>query len=181
MRQTGLKHDWDDTELAVCTAREACDVNAINAQMTVVISCWSLGENEDMRMWDVYGEKSSNAVALETEIRFLRKALNRDFLFIPVIYEHHLDIPSKELSLETFFHKRQKYDWEKELRIVAEMEKGKKIGTPRRVPLVLQKLPCRFIVAPGASIDRRIEVERQVRKYGIGGEVTFSSLSEAEY
>lgn len=127
-------------------------------------------------MWSEYGLSSPNAVALETTVGELRIALGPDFLFIPVNYDRG-SMPSQRTdSLEPFFYKRAKFSWENELRIVANMEMGKRIGTARRVPIAIKDTHCRFVLAPRATPERRLDVIQKIRACGSEAEVSFSSL-----
>lgn len=87
-----------------------------------MISCWNLGLNENKRMWNNYG-KDKNAVAIETTLGALKEALGPSFLFVPVSYIDDLEESIPKLhSLEPFFFKRKSYEWEREIRIIGEME-----------------------------------------------------------
>jgi hypothetical protein len=98
-------------------------------------------------------------VAIETTVADLSRTLGSDFLIVPVRY---LDFSKqsipKEHSFQPFFFKRRCYDWEHEVRVVGEMEMGKRIGSPRIVPVDLHSLVRRVVVSPFASTDYRATV-----------------------
>jgi hypothetical protein len=113
-------------------------------QKAVVISCWTKGAAEGRRMWKRYKAD----VAIETNVRDLRASIGPAFLIIPVkYYDSKRDTIPKDHSLQPFFYKRLCYSWEKEIRVIGEMELGKQIGTPRRVPINPERLVHRIIAS----------------------------------
>jgi hypothetical protein len=163
---TKLDNDLSDTQLtqwgldsrARTIASESRAIVAAHNQKAVVISCWTAGINETFRMWSEYGQ-GAEAVAIETTVGDLRGALGSDFLIVPVRY---LDFSKqsipKEHSLQPFFFKRRCYDWEHEVRVVGEMEMGKRIASPRIVPVDLHSLVRRVVVSPFAPTEYRATV-----------------------
>jgi hypothetical protein len=163
---TKLDDDLSDAQLvrwgldsrARAVASDSRAIVAAHNQKAVVISCWTAGINESLRMWSGYGQ-GPEAVAIETTVGELRRALGSDFLIVSVRY---LDFSKqsipKEHSLQPFFFKRRCYDWEQEVRVVGEMEVGERIGSPRIVPVDLHSLVRRVVVSPFASIDYRATV-----------------------
>jgi hypothetical protein len=148
-----LKLSFDNRARAM-----ASDAKALVAQhnrKAVVISCWTAGIEEDRRMWTDYGQ-NPEAVAVETIVGRLRYALGPEFLIIPVRY---LDfdrraIP-KDHSLQPFFFKRDSFSWEREVRVVGEMEVGKRIESPRLVPIEFKSVFRRVVISPYASPEYR--------------------------
>jgi hypothetical protein len=104
-------------------------------------------------MWREYGNRS-DAVAIETTVGVLRASLGPEFLIIAVKY---LDFEKqsfpKEHSLQPYFFKRSCFSWEREVRVIGEMEMGKRIGTPRLVPIDIERIVQRVIVSPFAAPD----------------------------
>jgi hypothetical protein len=141
-------------------ARQAWTTMAISNAKTVVLSCWSMGSDEDPRMWSEYAP-SRDAIALETSVQALQSALGHEFLAVPVRYVDRdtAELPSATLdALEPFFFKGLDYQWEREVRFIANMEMGKRLATPRRVKVVPSRVPLRFVLAPTASASRENEV-----------------------
>lgn len=119
-------------------------------QKAVVICCWASGIEEDPRMWSEYGQEQE-AVALETTVGDLRRALGTDFLIVPVSYvDFSRDTIPKEHSLQPFFFKRRTFSWEREVRVVGEMEIGKRIGSSRLVPVDIGAVFRRVVISPAA-------------------------------
>jgi hypothetical protein len=127
---------FDVAELQM--ASDAKKLISTHNQQAVVISCWTMANEISKKMWDTY-TSAEDSLAIQTSVEKLSDALGEDFLFIPVRY---LDFDNEEIprnhSLETFFYKQKnKYSWEREVRIVAEMEAGKRIGSPRKAHVSL--------------------------------------------
>lgn len=154
LRRVGFTDSWMNT------ARKSWDhVAASNAKATL-LSCWSMGVAESSQMWAEYGESNENSVAVETTIYSLQKVLGPAFLIAPVKYvEREKVVLPEGHSLIPFLYKGSDFAWERELRIVANMEIGARIGSARRVPLNLEALDPLFLTAPGASPSRVDEVK----------------------
>jgi len=144
-------------------ARQAWDsVSAGNAK-AVVLSCWSLGEDETRKLWSEYGQ-SEEAVAIETTVAGLREALGSGFLYVPVQYvDRDTRLLPTDHSLEPFFFKDHEYEWERELRVVGEMEIGRRLCTPRRVAIDSHAQVFTFVTAPGAPRTRYEEVHARMQ------------------
>ena len=158
---TKLDNDLSDGKLALwgldskarAVASESRAIVAAHNQKAVIISCWTGGIHESLRMWSEYAQ-GAEAVAIETTVGDLRRALGSDFLIVSVRYLDFLkqSIP-KEHSLLPFFFKRRCYEWEQEVRVIGEMEVGKRIGSPRVVPIDLKSTLRRIVISPFASAD----------------------------
>jgi hypothetical protein len=145
-------------------------------QKAVVISCWTAGADEDSRMWTAYAE-GPRAVAVETTVGRLRHAVGPTFLIVPVRYLDFTRHPiPKEHSLQPFFFKRGSFAWEREVRVVGEMEVGKRIESPRLVPIELASVFQRVVVSPSASSGYRHEVESLLRSASLSLPVQESAL-----
>lgn len=165
------------SDRAMNIARHAWDTVAQNNKKAVMISCWTLGNTEDPRMWQVYG-KDDEAVALETTVGALRRLLGHEFLFVPVQYiDRNRDSLPQTHSLEPFFFKGLDFQWEHELRIVAQMEVGWKLGTPRRIATPPGQLPFRLLLPQGARAERRFEVEEILLSRGKEVEIVPAALT----
>ena len=136
-----------------------------------------MGEAENPRIWKEYG-KASDAVAIETNLEALRGSLGSEFLAVPVRY---IDLDQTRLpdghSLIPFFYKGLEYSWEAELRFIAEMVVGDRLGTPRRIAISPLQLPFRFVLAPGARHSRKDELDRLLSPRCPSIEVVRSSLA----
>jgi hypothetical protein len=125
-------------------ARKAWDTVARSNASAVVLSCWTMGPAECSRMWNEYGQ-TADAVAIETTVHTLQRALRPDFLAVPVRYiDRDTAILPNEHSLEPFFFKGPGFAWENELRFVGEMELGRRLGSARRVPVDVGSLNLRI-------------------------------------
>jgi hypothetical protein len=166
-------------ELALSHARQAKVSLARWNRRAVLVSCWTNGRFEDARMWREYAQ-GSEAVAIETTVGHLRRILGPYFLIVPVTYLDYTEwsIP-KTHSLQPYFCKQDRYAWEREVRIIGEMEVGKRIETPRLVRVDLPVLLRRVIISPYASSDYAEAVALMLREASIGAEVNPSSLRNA--
>lgn len=181
---THLDNELSDRQLARwgidSRAREmAADARAIVAkhnQKAVVICCWTAGTDESLRMWSEYGE-AAEAVALETTVGRLRHALGTDFLLIVVTYlDFSLGTLPKQHSLQPFLFKQSSFAWEREVRAVGEMEIGKRIESPRLVPIALASVFQKVIVSPSAPDDYRASVESRLSAASLAIPVHDSAL-----
>lgn len=128
-------------------------------------------------MWEEYGDRSADAVAIETTVYDLRQALGSGFLFVPVRYidRRQTRLPDSH-SLEPFFFKGLRFAWERELRVVCDLQPGSRLETPRRVLVNPQQLRMRFVLAPGASSSRAAEVRGLLSTVTSDSQVCLSRL-----
>ena len=158
---TNLDKDLSDAQLvrwgldskARRVASESRAIVAAHNQKAVVISCWTGGIHESLRMWSEYAP-GAEAAAIETTVGDLRHGLGSNFLIVAVRYLDfsQQSIP-KEHSLQPLLFKRLCYEWEQEVRVVGEMEVGARIGSPRVVSIDLQSALRRIVISPFASAD----------------------------
>lgn len=143
--------DWGFDSNGREIAKQAKATIARHNQDAVVVSCWTKAPASDPRMWDEYA-RNPEAVVVETTVWRIRQALGSEFLIVPVRYldfdEHQIP---KEHSLQPFCYKRNSYAWEREVRVIGEMEIGKRIGTPRKVPISLSTFISKVSLHPQAS------------------------------
>ena len=145
-------------------------------QKAVVICCWTAGRDENCRMWSEYG-KDPDAVAFETNVGNLRRALCSGFLIVPVTYlDFSRQAIPKEHSLQPFFFKQRCFAWEREVRVVGEMEVGKRIESPRLEPIDLLSVFQKVIVSPLASATYRVAVESRLNAASLSIPVDNSAL-----
>jgi hypothetical protein len=116
-------------------------------QRAVLISCWTERESLNRAIWRKYAGRK-DAVTIETTVGELRRQLGQGFLIVRVNYG--AAIPQGH-SLMPYFHKRPRWEWEREVRIIGEMEPGQRIGTGRDVKLDVGSLVQRIVVSPYAS------------------------------
>lgn len=140
---------------------------AAHNQDAVVISCWTREAALTQRHWVEYG-RGSDAVAIETTVGALRRELGEKFVIAPIQYIDfsHSRIP-REHSLQPYFFKQLDFEWEQEVRLIGEMELGKRIETARRVSINLRQALRAVIVSPTSSIDYRRTVESMLAHAGL--------------
>jgi hypothetical protein len=157
--------DWGFDSKGREMASNAKATVARHNQAAVVISCWTMANTDDARMWEEY-TGSPEAVVVETTVGRLRAALGAGFLIVPVRYldfvEHQIP---REHSLEPFCYKQNRYKWEREVRVIGEMELGKRIGSPREAPVSLSTLVAKIGLhskAPHSFVDSVLQLVRQM-------------------
>lgn len=182
---TDLDDDASDRQLAGwaldararAIAADARSTVARGNQRAIVISCWTASADESPRMWSEYG-RGPEAVALETTVGRLRGALGSAFLIVPVTYlNFSRDTIPREHSIQPFFFKQSSFVWEREVRVVTEMEVGKCIETPRLASVDLASLFQQIIVSPNAPRGYRGTVEALLTAASIDIPIRDSSLS----
>jgi len=171
-----VRSNFDATGRALAAKAKASV--ARNNRKAVVISCWTRGVVEDLRMWREYG-RGGDAVAVETTVERLRGALGPMFLLVPVTYIDYEDeaIPTAH-SLQAYFFKRLKFAWEQELRAVGEMEIGKRLESPRMAPVHMDSVFQRIIVSPLARPGYREKVEELLAAESLSVPVQESAIRE---
>ncbi len=183
-RNTTMSHHLADKQLQSwgldSKAREIAEKSKRNVetwnQSAVLINCWTMEDASCRRMWNEYG-KSSKSVAVETTIGALRSALTDDFLMLSVRYvgESYTDI-GKVHSLEPFFFKRCNFSWEKEVRIIAQPERGAAVETARRYRIELASVIQRVFVHPDATDTFATKVRDILARIGVTPAATPSRL-----
>lgn len=176
---TELKR-WGFSDHERTIAKIAKATVARENQQAVVITCWTSGEAENIRMWKEYG-KIDEAVAIETTVGQLRQQLGNDFLIVRVSYLDFLaDTIPKQHSLQPYCHKQNAYQWENEIRVIGEMEIGKRIGSPRLVAVDLPSLITRIITSPNAEPSFKTNIEAKLHALALPIPVMASSLLEKQ-
>lgn len=151
--------NWGFRKAGRITAREAKTIGENHNAKATVISCWTKAQTLSDRIWTEYS-RSQNSIAIQSSIDDLRNAIGTEFLFIPVRYIDEADSTPKNHSIEPFFFKRrERFSWEDELRIVGNMEIGKRIGLPRLVPVNLQDVISRIILPPTSSEEYQSQIQ----------------------
>ena len=110
-----LKEQFNDKLHVVL---ELADFRRLSRESTFV-NCWSFGDSESVAMWNLYCE-SVYGVAIQTTYKKLRDSLPEEgFNFAPVRYINYQTdgFPQSNL-IYPFFHKRDVYEYEQEVRVV---------------------------------------------------------------
>jgi hypothetical protein len=163
---------WGFATQGLDMASSAKAAVARHNQAATVISCWTTTPADDPRMWREYAG-SPYAVVVETTGAAMRAALDADFLLVEVQYvDFDTHAISKEHSFQPFFCKRESYSWEQEVRVIAEMEMGNRVGTPRLIPASVSILIKRIILDQAAGPAFTDEVSDLVTEHVPGVEIT---------
>jgi len=124
----------------------------------VFASCWSLGAQDNMALWQLYGG-ASRAVAVTTTVgRLVRVALhwNENVIIHKVKYINHFSNPDMIVGHYTdmFQYKHLAYSFEDEVRILIPQYEGNWEENPkaiRRPVAPLDKVIRSVVVAPEAD------------------------------
>ena len=114
-----------EAALPVVTDKKAMAESQCVERTYTYIHCWFEGSHRDKRMWEHYGH-SGKGVCIATTTTALQRALQKH----PVHLIYHLgrctyrdeSEPIPEcISIAPAFRKRRKFDWEQEIRILAQI------------------------------------------------------------
>src|SRR6266852_1351525 len=153
----------------------------------VFVSCWSLGADDNMALWRLYGS-TTNSVAITTTVGRLREAMEafqtpgHQFLQ-RVKYSKHWRDPALNVRpySRIFEYKVIGYKFEGEVRLILDH-----VGHPFRaedksegvlLPVDLNKFIRSIVVAPESSAWFKHVVEDVTRKYEIKVDVKTSKLA----
>lgn len=153
----------------------------------VYINCWSLGANDNMALWEIYG-KSEASVAVQTTIKRLRGEITEwhesgTTSLGKVEYIKHWRDPAIDILpySNVFRYKVVAYEFEREVRIIHDrmgqnFEKSEK-ESGIHMPVQINQLLTRIVVSPSAQ-PWFIELVKDVmKKYGINVPVRPSKLA----
>jgi hypothetical protein len=136
---------------------------------SALISCWTLADATNERMWREYGKSDPGSVCLETTIGKLRDEIGSDFLFFKVSYiDFELDSIPKLHSLLPFLHKNaEDFSWEKEIRIIGDPVFGERLESARKVEININTGIQQIILSPEATSHDLIRVESLLKQAAI--------------
>jgi hypothetical protein len=122
------------------------------------VSCWSVGERDNMALWQLYGGLKSCVAITSTVEKILNVAVtwNETTLIRRVKYIDHVKNPDMVVGHydEMLRYKHESYRYEKELRIIIPRQGAGWEGNPSYVRLPLQNLNDlvrSVVVAPEAE------------------------------
>jgi hypothetical protein len=147
------------------------------------LSCWSLGPEDNMALWKIYGG-SSHSVAISTTIEnMLFSAFNwcdeGKIIFKKIRYINHAGkLPSGVYALDahTFGFKHEAYSFEKEVRVVL----TRPFGSPKkalRLPIDVNRRITKITVSPESGNWFFALVTDLAKKYNVAVPVERSGLS----
>jgi len=153
------------------------------------LNCWHVDPHESAAMWRLY-LKSNEGIAIESSVGQLRESFSQHTEKIHIGMATYIDYATEWIRKGTpFLHKRKSFAHEKELRALMcrwpplrSDKRGSDWANPAisdgiHVPVDLEKLISRVIVAPKSPPWLYRLVESVTRKYGISAPVKTSSLS----
>lgn len=153
----------------------------------VYVNCWSLGVNDNMALWELYG-KSDASVAITTTVGQLRKELEASPLsgmtnLCKVDYIKHWRDPKISIIpySNIFRYKVVAYDFEREVRIIYDKfdqnfnKSDKETGVLLKVRL--DRLLRSIVVSPSAQPWFSDLIKDITKRYGITTPVRQSKLA----
>jgi hypothetical protein len=153
----------------------------------VYVNCWHKSPNDSMAMWRLYGQ-SNCAVAITTTVEKLKESLDASkldaFLSIKrVEYVKHWRDPSLKINpySNVFAYKVVAYDYEKEVRVIADKFDGN-FNVPEAPDGLIAKTPANnllrsIVVSPEAPEWYVHLINKTVEKYEIKAPVRRSKLA----
>ena len=146
------------------------------------ISCWHKNADENMIMWEIYGQ-TENSVAIKTTAKSLKNSFDLNDLMKfslevaldEVSYAEPGSVRSEQNSRQPFFIKRSHFFFEKEVRLYLRAKHAKSVDNAPlgySIPVDLAKLINEIYVHPDAQDWFFESIKDVVQKYGIKALVT---------
>jgi hypothetical protein len=154
----------------------------------VFINCWSLGADDNMALWKLYG-KTNDCVAITTTVGKLSTALNNYtgqgcISLRKVEYIKHWKDPKIKIKpySNVFKYKTVGYAFESEVRIILDRF-SETFESPSKdegitLPVNLSKFLRSIVVSPECSIWFKAVVQDVADKYGVICPIRNSSMSK---
>jgi hypothetical protein len=160
------------------------DTYCLKSRAGVYASCWSLGAQDNMALWQLYGG-ASRAIAVTTTVaKLLRASLfwGENVIIHKVRYINHFSNPDMILGRYTdmFQYKHVAYSFEDEVRVLITRFDGKWEDNPRGIRMSIGSLRgfVRSIVVGPEADDWFFDLVKDVtRRYGMRGPVRRSKLT----
>ena len=154
----------------------------------VFLSCWSLGVDDNMALWKLYG-KTNDCVAITTTVAKLKAALHRfsglGKLFLrKVEYIKHWKDPDIEIKpySNVFRYKAVGYSFENEVRVILDRFSSTFKATSKdegvTIPVDLSSFLRSVVVSPECSPWFKAIIRDIIGKYNISCPVRNSSMSK---
>ncbi|WP_145931050.1 hypothetical protein [Immundisolibacter cernigliae] len=153
-------------------------------RMSTFISCWSLGAEDNMALWQLYGGASTSLTINTTAGRLTTvcDSWAEPILIQKVRYIDHFENPDMVIGrcTDPLQFKHEAYEFEREVRLLMprqdDWEKNPE-GMQRRLPS-LDALITSVVVAPEADAWFLELVEDVTQRYGLKAPVRMSALAQ---
>lgn len=153
----------------------------------VFISCWSLGADDNMALWRLYG-KTNDCVAITTTVERLRTTLNEfdvigQLSLRKVQYIKHWRDPKIEIKpySNLFRYKTVGYAFENEVRVILDRHEKTFEATSKdegiALPVNMQKFLRSIVVSPECSSWFKDVVKDIAYRYNVRCPIRNSSMS----
>lgn len=111
----------DPHEGATLTHKKYCEEQSARLKKSFFISSWHTNEEESYAMWKLYAEKNQG-VAIQTSYKKLTEAIAEPDIFIGLVkYQNYVAEPINE-NYECFMYKRLFFEYEREVRIIKQVD-----------------------------------------------------------
>ncbi|KXI27369.1 hypothetical protein [Paraglaciecola hydrolytica] len=146
------------------------------------VSCWTIGANDNMALWQLYGGIKTSVAITTTVERIIHCALdwNEPIDVRKVKYINHKKPPNCGIGAprDVLQFKSEAYKFENELRVVVSPHRNVNPSMGMRLPLTdLNKLIRSVVLAPEAESNFVEAVSDLCVKYGLKAPVRKSKLS----
>lgn len=153
-------------------------------RQSIYVSCWSIGEDDNMALWQLYGGVNSSVAVTTTVGRLTKDCLtwNQDVFMHAVQYIEHSKSPDMIIGRYTdpLRFKHNAYKFENEMRVLLPRIRPMSSKNPHglRIPLadLEQMIKC-IVVAPEAEAWFFELIKDIVRRYGLSVPVRRSKLT----
>lgn len=143
------------------------------------MSCWYNSEYESEAMWKLYSMNVTDAVAVQTTVKHLYEALDRDPC-IDIGKVRYIDYCKQFAPINgAYWYKRKAFEYEKEVRAVLKKRGNTNIGVSMPVNIEIL-IDCIFI-SPYASKWFEDVVRSVTDKYGIKKPIKHSEMIEKPF
>jgi hypothetical protein len=154
----------------------------------VFLNCWSLGVNDNMALWQLFG-KTDDCVAITTTVAKLKTALNGfagsgKLSIRKVDYIRHWKDPEIEANpySNIFRYKTVGYEFEQEVRVILDRFESTFESTSKDegvfIPIDLGAFFRSIVVSPECSPWFKDVVKDLLKKYGVSCPVRNSSMAK---
>ena len=178
-----IRKAMNDAHRAGKTAHDA-DYHCRRTKAGNYVSCWSLGAQDNMALWHLYGGISTSLAVTSTVGRLIDMALKwqERASIIRVRYLDHFKNPDMIIGsyTDTLECKHEAYEYEKEVRIIVSRQGDEWENNPPSIRLSsgdLNDLICSVVVSPEAETWFFDLVEDVSRRYGVSSPVRRSKLT----
>lgn len=155
------------------------------ARMGNYVSCWTVGDRDNMALWQLYGGVKTSIAVTTTGGRLVKCASdwNRSTYLRKVIYVDHCQVPNYIIGdfAHVLQYKSDAYKYERELRVIVPQQDDGWEQNPIGIWLALPNINAlvrSVVVAPEADPSFLEAVRGLCKRYDLKAPVKLSKLSQ---